>query len=166
MPRVRLEVQPLALAGHERQRFKELNSVQGKMAASLLRVVRLTAEEPSGCYKRRNRAAGSICKMSGLWNYQWFRHSIDWYKHLLRPRNKDSWSPRLLHLRGMRLQERRASFLGNSSVNGSWLASRMDTRNIGGAPCTRWHDGIHFAERIYDDLLCSCWVDSPPDVEH
>ena len=127
----------------------EVDRVQCKMAASFLRMQRTSGEEPAAYCKRRNRAAGALCRKIGLWSKRWFKRSVAWNKHLLRPMNFSTWSAQLIVYRGKAwLQGRRAAFLSNASVRGSCLTGKTGTRSFMGCPCTRWHDGIDYAESV------------------
>ena len=111
--------------------------------ASLLHVPRHPGEEGVEYCKRRNRSAGLFCKTIGLWSHRWYRRSLTWHAHLLRPLNRHTWSALLVQYRGKQwLQERRSNFVG------SCTAGRTKTRSFLGPPCVRWHDGVDFAEEM------------------
>ena len=117
-----------------------------KMAASILRTQRLPGEEAVEYCRRRNRAAGQLCRDMGLWSARWFARAVAWNNHLLCPRNDFLWSATLIVYRGkLWLERRRASFFVRSSGTGSCAAGRTGTRSYPGAPCVRWHDGIEHA---------------------
>ena len=127
----------------------EVDTVQHKMAASILRVQQMPTEDPGEYCRRRNRNASALCRRMGLWSATWFKRAVAWDGHLRRMRNISSWGAALVMYRGKKwLQERRVSFLGHASRGGSSLASKTGTRSIQGPPCIRWHDGIDFAKRV------------------
>ena len=121
---------------------KEVDALQRKMAASILRVARRPGEDAVEFCRRRNNAAGSLCRAMGLWSSRWFKRTLAW-------KGSNAWSPLLIFYRAKRwLHVRRASFVRHSSHEGSCHAGRTGTRQIMGAPCVRWHDGIDFANTL------------------
>ena len=127
----------------------EIDRVQCKMVASILRIQRHLGEESLNYCRRRNRAAAQLCRQMGLWSVRWFNRALAWHKHILQPRNSKSWSSQLVMYRGKQwLQARRASFVAASSSSGSCLASKTATRSFQGCPNTRWHDGADYAQHV------------------
>ena len=89
----------------------ELDSLQCKMAASIIRVQRLAGESPADYFMRRNRDASRLCRRMGLWSTRWFSRALSWDAHIRRPRNSHLWSADVVMYRGKTwLQQRRASF--------------------------------------------------------
>jgi hypothetical protein len=120
---------------------KELDRVQTKMIAAIVRTPRTTGESDAEYSHRRNFVASRICAQNGRWSDFWYQRSIGWDEHLSRGHCVNSW-PVLLHdfhnnewLQGLRFS--RASRASNTSTN---------TRVSVGRPPMRWHDGISFAK--------------------
>ena len=61
---------------------QEVDTVQCKMAASILRTQRLPGEEAVEHCCRRNRAAGQLCVTVGLWSARWFARAAAWNNRL------------------------------------------------------------------------------------
>jgi hypothetical protein len=133
----------------QRQIGSEVDKIQQKMTASLLRLPREPGEEADSYVKRRGRAARKICSERGLWSNHWFGRSLAWDEHLARPRNFVSWPAKLREYRGRQwLIEQRASFAPSVASRGSTasvFAGRTGTRSFPGKVQARWHDGIDFA---------------------
>ena len=107
---------------------KEVDALQRKMMAILLRTTPLPQESFEQFSRRRGRAAGSLCVEVGLWSKRWFQRAITWDAHVRRARNSHLWSASLLDFRGRQfLAERRAFHNG-----------RTATRTSPGFPCRRW----------------------------
>ena len=134
----------------QRQIAAEVDKLQQKMMASMLRLPRLEGEEPDRYVRRRGRLARGHCQQHGLWSAHWFARAIAWDEHLARPRNNHTWSARLRDFRGkVWLMQRRASFSpSGASIVGSasLLAGRTGTRAVHGKVQMRWHDGIDHAK--------------------
>ena len=125
----------------QRQIACEVDTLQQKMTASLLRLPRDPGELPEDYVRRRGRLARKICSEHGLWSQHWYTRARHWDEHLARPRNSNSWSSKLRNYRGKEwLIERRAQF-----SSASLLAGRTGTRSFQGKVQVRWHDGIDFA---------------------
>jgi len=133
----------------QRQIASELDNLQQKMTASLLRLPPAPGEEAEDYVRRRGRAARKICTEQGMWSNHWFGRATRWDEHLARPRNWKSWPARLREYRGRQwLIERRAHFapsVASRSSTASVFAGRTGTRSFRGKVHTRWHDGIDFA---------------------
>ena len=84
----------------------EVDTVQRKMAASIVRLQRLTGEDVVEFCRRRNRTAGQLCRNMGLWSAHWFARAVAWNSHLLRPRNSSLWSAALIVYRSKKWLER------------------------------------------------------------
>ena len=110
----------------------ELDAVQRKMVAILLR---LTPENEETCEqfrRRRGRAARALCLQGGLWSRRWFRRAVAWDDHSRRERNSFTWAAKLVEYRAAAfLASRRAAHFG-----------RTATRSQPGFVCRRWHGGI------------------------
>ena len=133
----------------QRQIRLELDQLQQKMVASLIRLPRDAGEEAADYVRRRGRSARKICIEQGMWSHHWFSRSVLWDDHLARPRNFNSWPAQLREYRGKQwLMDRRASFapsVASSDSTVSILAGRTGTRSVRGKVHVRWHDGIDFA---------------------
>ena len=136
----------------QRQIACEVDQLQQKMVASLLRLPRLDGEEAPEYVRRRGRVARRITSANGPWSCKWFRRAVLWDEHLARPQNHHSWPARLREFRGKQwLIDRRASLAPAASSHNSShsvLAGRTCTRSFRGKVNTRWHDGIDLA-RVY-----------------
>ena len=114
----------------------ELDAVQRKMLATLLRLQPLPYETFKQFSQRRGRAARKLCVEVGLWSKRWFQRVLNWNEHIRRPHNRWTWPAQLVDYKGEAyLIERRASHHG-----------RTATRAYSGFPCRRWHDGVSFAK--------------------
>ena len=140
----------------QRQIAAELDRVQQKMAASLIRPAWRPGEEAPEYVRRRGRAARKWCKDNGQWSARWFQRALKWNEHLTRAHDPNNWGAQLLKYHGREwLMWRRAMFAPTSASRASpasILAGRTDTRAFRGKVCTRFHDGIEFA-RSYDSKL-------------
>ena len=90
--------------------------------------------------RRRGRAAGALCRARGLWSELHLRRATAWREHLRRDatRGGTGWASRVLALgQTAWLRERRAAM--NSP---GLLAGSTGTRIAGGAPATRWDEGL------------------------
>ena len=126
----------------------ELDVLQRRMVATILRIPQISGETAANYVKRRGHAAGQHCRQTGKWSSRWFKRAQDWNAHLQRPRNRHSWPARLLHYRDADwFIRRRLSFLTADNVNNSCLSGRTDTRAIRGCVNIRWHDGITFSKQ-------------------
>ena len=109
---------------------KELDRVQARMVAAILRTPRLPGEAGDAYCRRRNLAAAAHCRVLGRWSQHWFTRAVAWDDHPL------CWSVRLrnLHAEAWLLERRlRAHWQGTA------------TRSARGKPCIRWHDGVDYA---------------------
>jgi len=119
----------------QRQIANELDSVQRKMVAILLRLTPADGETREQFTRRRGRAARQLCLQGGLWSQRWFRRTLDWDTHVRRERNGFTWSAKLVDYRAADyLAQRRAFHHG-----------RTASRSQPGYVSRRWHDGIAFA---------------------
>ena len=126
----------------------ELDGMQRKMVATVMRIPRYPGEETPGYVRRRGRAAASHCKRVGTWSQRWFKRAVDWHSHLERPRNSHTWPAKTLHHRDREwLMRRRASLLPDNCNSGSCMAGRTDTRAFPGCVHMRWDDGVEFGRR-------------------
>ena len=114
----------------------ELDRVQMKMVAVLLRVRRLEGEQPEVFCRRRNVLAKQACSGFSKWSQLWFQRAKAWDEHVIRAHNPYSW-PSLLRL-----------FHEADWLNERWLLSDSrgqrgtSTRLSSGRPPVRWHEGI------------------------
>ena len=121
---------------------KELDAIQTRMVAILMRARRQEHETMQQFVRRRNQMASRECGRAGRWSAMWFRRVIAWHDHLGRPANAASWPALLLHFRGEELLQRTHAAMGSSSVH----AGRTGTRAFPGVVRRRWHDGVAFAK--------------------
>ena len=125
----------------------ELDGVHRKMVASLMRVPRYPCEDVGDFVRRRGRVAAHHCRSSGRWSKRWFKRASDWNQHLERPRNRCSWSAKLLHYMDREwFIQRRISLLPTDTGSQSSLAGRTNARARRGPVHARWHDGIELAK--------------------
>lgn len=119
----------------------EIDRVQRRMWAVLLKLRKTPAESPEGFVRRRARTAGQAASAAGLWSIRTAKRITAWEDHLGRAANADSWAAHLLRSRGRQwLQEQR---MLHSSLN--LQSGRTGTRLLPGKPQTRWHDGAQCA---------------------
>ena len=118
-----------------KQRCQDIDRMQRKMVAAILRPPMLSGECPADHARRRNRLASAQIAKAGPWRINHYQRVLAWDAHCRRSRNKNSWASMLLDVRGE-----------------SWLAERRahcrmgtETRVNRGAPATRWHEGVRFA---------------------
>ena len=134
----------------QRQIANELDALQQKMVASLVRLPPAPGEEAADYVRRRGRLARKFCAKQGVWSQHWFTRAVCWDAHLSRPRNWHSWPSRLRGHKGKQwLMERRALFapaVASRGSSASVFAGRTGTRSFHGKVNTRWHDGIDFAQ--------------------
>ena len=117
----------------QRQIGIELDRLQTRMVAAMMRVPRGPGEPPDAYCKRRNKTAAAFCRRKGVWSRCWYERAILWDEHLARGHSAHSW-PTLLH----------------DFQDMSWLEVRRCLRERGGhglrqargRPCVRWHEGI------------------------
>ena len=135
----------------QQQIAKELDSVQRKMAATIINTSRLPGEHVADYCRRRGRIAARKCKQEGLWSTQWLQRAMRWDEHLARQRNSGTWSARLRTFRDRDwFSQRRTSLLPQSmsiASPSSSLAGRTGTRAGQAKVNMRWHDGIHMARQ-------------------
>jgi hypothetical protein len=131
----------------QRQVASDIDRLQQKMVASMLRLPRLEGEEPDAYVRRRGRLARRHCQQQGTWSAHWFSRATSWDQHLSRPRNKCTWSAMLRGFRGKEwLMQQRSSFAPSGGLaQASLFAGRTGTRAIHGKVQMRWHDGIDYA---------------------
>ena len=133
----------------QRQIASELDRVQQKMTATILRAPRAAGEDVDAYVRRRGRLARNQCLQQGQWSDFWFSRASKWDEHLARERNGYSWSARLRDYRGMHwLMERRAALAPRVSAVVSIRAGRTGTRAAPGKVHARWHDGIEYAKGL------------------
>ena len=82
------------------QLCREVDQLQRKMLASLMRIPMLPGERPEIFARRRNRTVSARCKENGLWSIDHCRRVTEWRDHILRPANANSWAAMLYEYRG------------------------------------------------------------------
>jgi hypothetical protein len=119
---------------------KELDRIQCKMTAAILRTPRNLGESNPEYCTRRNFVASRVCQQNGRWSQFWFRKALDWDAHLVRGHSVSSW-PVILHdfHNNDFLQARRSSRSSRESNTST------NTRVCVGRPPMRWHDGVAYA---------------------
>ena len=122
---------------------KEMDSVQFKMLASLLRVARLPTEEPRDYFRRRNRHASDLLRTNGRWSLMWAKRLKDWHAHLLRVGNSRTWGAILLPFRSAEFL--RAQRLANHSLPSG---GRTRTRAAPGPVQKRWEESLELARNM------------------
>ena len=121
----------------------EVDTLQRKMTAILLRLSPMPGEDVQQFVRRRGRAARALCTEHGWWSKRWFKRTVAWDAHVRREDKHFSWSGNLVEYRGQSyLTERRASHNG-----------RTATRTSSGFVCRRWHDGVAFARESLGDAV-------------
>ena len=115
---------------------KELDSLQAKMVASMMRVPRLPGELLPDFCRRRNRTAAVHCRQAGRWSKDWFARSIRWNDHIQRNHVQHCW---LMMLTAFQDQLWLDSCRALSRSHGTM------TRTQRGRPCMRWQDGVQYA---------------------
>ena len=119
----------------------EIDRLQRKMIAGIIRPRMLADDTPAEFVRRRNRIAAVAAREAGLWSMRHCTRVLDWRAHLERPLNKASWAAILLHYRGFQwLMQQRLQH------SGGVLGGRTGTRAASGNVATRWHDGVRIAE--------------------
>ena len=122
----------------------EVDTLQRKMTAILLRLSPMPGEDVQQFVRRRGRAARALCTEHGWWSKRWFKRTVAWDAPVERENKQFSWSGNLVEYRGQRyLAERRAFHNG-----------RTVTRTSSGFPCRQWHDGVAFIRESLVDGLC------------
>ena len=119
----------------QRQIANELNAVQRKMVAILLRLTPTDGETREQFVRRRGRAARQLCLQCGIWSLRWFRRALAWDSHIRRERNDFTWAAKIVDFRAADYLSQRRAF-----HNG-----RTATRSQPGYVSRRWHDGIALA---------------------
>ena len=116
----------------QRQIAHEVDTLQQKITASMLRVPRNHHEEPADYIRRRGRLARALCQKQGRWSAHWFTRACAWDKHISRGHNDNAWSAKLRDYRGKEwLMQRRADLAPHAS-SASLSAGRTGTRAIHG----------------------------------
>ena len=115
---------------------KELDHLQARMVAAMLRAPRLPAELPADYCRRRNQLAGSHCKKAGTWSMSWFRRALAWHDHIQRGHSASSWPVLMLSFHDDVWLEEQRFRASNRGTN---------TRVWKGRPAMRWHEGISHA---------------------
>ena len=148
----------------------EIDRLQRKMIAGIIRPRMQVDETPADFVRRRRRIGGVAARKAGLWSARHCTRVLDWRDHLDRPRNEASWAAILLHYRGFQwLMEQRLQH------GGSVLRGRTGTRVASGNVANGWHDGVRDDESVSDCekmTLCvivhrTCrlpWAESAPII--
>jgi hypothetical protein len=119
---------------------KELDRVQSKMTAAILRTPREDGETSAEYCHRRNFVASRVCRQNGLWSEYWFRRSVGWDEHLARGHSANSWPVQLRSFHDNEYLQARRNSRSTRASNTS-----TNTRVCVGRPPMRWHDGITHA---------------------
>ena len=133
----------------QKQVASEIDSLQAKMTATLLKLPFGDGESPEDYVRRRGRLAARLSQKHGLWSLRWFKRATKWDEHLARPRNARYWAAKLkcYHDRDWFIF-RRISFAPSVALRESpacSTAGRSDTRTGRFKVHARWHDGVQYA---------------------
>ena len=133
----------------QKQVAAEIDRLQTKMTATLLKIPFIEGELPEDYVRRRGRLAAQLSRSHGLWSDRWFERAIRWDEHLARPRNARYWASKLRCYRDRDwFILRRSSFapsLPSRQSPACSTAGRTDTRTGRFKVHARWHDGIQYA---------------------
>lgn len=130
----------------QKQVATELDRMQRKMAATLMKVPRYPGEPLDDFVRRRGRLAAKFCREHGSWTEFWFSRAVHWDEHLSRPRNKFCWAAKLRQYRDREWFMQRRIEMAPVDGHQSMLAGRTGTRAFRGRVHMRWHDGIAYAK--------------------
>ena len=116
---------------------KDLNALQNKMLAILLRSRPLPLEVPPAFARRRGREAAVLARAMGQWGPRQADRARSWFDHLLRRPQGPTW-PALL------LQWKNSDWFREQRVAAGSLATagRTRTRAAAGPVPTRWEEGV------------------------
>ena len=114
----------------------ELDRLQTKMVAAMMRTPRLPGETAQDFCRRRNISAATHCRSSGRWSHDWFARSTRWDQHIQRSHVPHCW---LMLMRSFQ------DSLWLESCRALSQAHGTTTRVCRGRPCMRWHEGIQYA---------------------
>ena len=135
----------------QKQVASELDCIQRKMAATMLKVPLREGEPVVDFIRRRGRIAKASCDSHGLWSQRWFDRALRWDEHLARPRNCQGWAARLrsYHDRDWFIFRRSlfAPVTSSRESAASATAGRTGTRACRGKVHMRWHDGVEYARQ-------------------
>ena len=127
----------------QQQVAKELDRMQSKMVACIMRIKRAEGAALTDYCRRRNRQAAAVCRKTGVWSCHWFSRAIKWDEHLARGHSENSWPVLLRQFHGAIWLEIHRSL---TNLHGT------GTRVSRGRPQKRWSEGIQFAQRFaWDD---------------
>ncbi|CAK0910579.1 unnamed protein product [Prorocentrum cordatum] len=71
--------------GSKRRIADEVDILQRRMVATIMRVPPRPGEEPACYFRKRGRAAAAECNKQGVWSRRWFWRVLDWQEHLDHP---------------------------------------------------------------------------------
>ena len=133
----------------QEQIARELDNVQARMSALILRLRPHPFEEFEAFCRRRGRAARAQCREQGLWSDYWFSRAVAWDEHMTR--HPETIATVFRNYRDITwLEARRSTFANAGSLRQrSWTlqAGRTGTRAAAGFVAQRWQSGIRFAKR-------------------
>ena len=133
----------------QKQVASEIDRLQTKMTATLLKLPLLEDERPEDYVRRRGRLAAQLSRNHGLWSARWFQRAVKWDEHLSRPRNAHCWAARLRCYRGSDWFIFRRSLFAPSVASRASpscsSAGRTNTRTGRFKVHARWHDGMQYA---------------------
>ena len=112
---------------------QELDRVQRKMVAVLLRTPRRPDERLDSYFRRRRREAASVCHRLGPWSDLWLKRAQEWDAHIIRAHNPYSWPSLLKRFHDAEWLEDQRML---SNMQGT------STRTSPGRPHMRWDEGI------------------------
>ena len=130
----------------QKQIATEVDRLQAKMTATLLKLPYVEGERPEDYVRRRGRLAKRLSRKHGLWSERWFQRATKWDEHLAGPRNARYWAAKLrcYHDRDWFVL-RRSSFAPSVASRESpacSTAGRTATRTGRFKVHARWHDGV------------------------
>ena len=119
-------------------RSRDINALQVRMVARILRTPPLPDEAPGAFAKRRNTVASAVARTAGRWGDLWRKRLFRWMEHV--QRHPRAWPARALAFQGHAwLADRRAMHANG----GRWglTSGRTATRRLRHV-APRWESGF------------------------
>ena len=127
---------------YQKQLAKELDKMQNKMIASLVREPRIPDESSGDYVRRRSTSANALSRRAGKWSRIWGSRVISWEEHMKRPRNGDSLCARLYEFYGASWLQDQRLLHGTSAVSGRTRTRVSEQRWV----AQRWQLGVQYAK--------------------
>ena len=131
---------------YQRQIAKEIDQVQFRMTAALMRVERNPVEDDAEYFRRRAHLASFEARRQGKWSETWARDVLAIDGHFARNTSGKLWTSKLREWKGLQwLREARALRAPTLSIARRPFTSEAGatgTRLRPGIVHTRWHDGV------------------------